>query len=156
MKLSETDIVHHIRTFSELLDSRFSIPGTKIRFGLDAIIGLIPGFGDSIGGLLSALIILQSARLGVSRIVLVRMAINVIIEVIIGAVPFIGDIFDVAWKANIRNSNLLEKYISTKSRKAPQAVVHILEAAGLLLLVVLASVLFGAAGILLLVWGIMR
>ena len=90
-----------------LLDSSLVIPGTKFSVGLDAIIGLVPVAGDLIGVLLSGYILAESARLGASRAVLLRMAFNIAVEGLLGAVPLLGDVFDAAWKANQRNVRLL-------------------------------------------------
>ena len=92
------------------LDNRFTIPGTSIRFGLDPIISLIPGAGDWLAGLISGYFILLGARADVPPAVLGRMGFNVILDVVIGSVPLLGDLFDVGWKANIRNAELLEEY----------------------------------------------
>jgi hypothetical protein len=93
------------------LDAAVRVPGTNIRFGLDAVLGLIPGAGDIAGGLLSTFIILQAARLGASGSVLARMVMNVAVDSIVGAVPILGDLFDVGWKSNMRNAELLERYV---------------------------------------------
>jgi hypothetical protein len=124
---------------ARLLDEAIRIPGTNIRIGLDALLGLLPGGGDVAGGLLSGLIILQAARAGAPTAILSRMLGNVLIDVIIGAIPVLGDLFDVAWRANSRNVRLLESWrerpVSTK-RASMLAVGVILFV--LLLLVVLA------------------
>jgi hypothetical protein len=99
-----------MRAAARLLDSQFRIPGTGIRFGLDAIIGLIPGAGDFAGAVASAWFIYEAARLGTPAPVLGRMMANVGIEALIGAVPILGDLFDVAFKANNRNLRLLERH----------------------------------------------
>jgi uncharacterized protein DUF4112 len=96
---------------SHLLDDWFRIPGTNIRFGLDGIIGLIPGFGDIAGGLASCILIVAAWVRGVPYITLTRMMVNLALDVIIGAVPLLGDVFDVAWKANRRNYALLIRHV---------------------------------------------
>lgn len=98
---------------SHLLDDFLRIPGTQIRFGLDGIIGLIPGVGDVIGAMASWIIILAAWLRGVPRITLARMLANVAIETVIGSVPVLGDAFDIAWKANRRNFALLERSVGT-------------------------------------------
>jgi hypothetical protein len=102
--------VVRIRSLARVLDTAVRIPGTDIRFGLDSIIGLIPGLGDVSGAVLSGYIVLASARLGVPPSVVSRMILNVLVDTAIGTVPVIGDVFDVAWRANIRNADLLEKH----------------------------------------------
>lgn len=97
----------HLDYIAALLDDMFRIPGTQIRFGLDALIGWIPGIGDAMTGIASFLIIFASWRRGVPSITLVRMIANVLLETAIGAIPVAGDIFHVVWKANRRNYRLL-------------------------------------------------
>ena len=98
--------------FAYWLDAGFRIPGTNLRFGLDPIIGLIPGGGDAAGAVLAAWIVIEAVRLGASRATLLRIAGNVALDAAVGAVPFIGDIFDFAWKANLRNVALLERHLA--------------------------------------------
>jgi len=95
-----------------VLDDIFRIPGTRIRFGLDAIIGLIPGIGDLFAGIASFAIVIAAWRRRVARVTLARMITNVLLETTLGAVPIVGDVFHVVWKANRRNFRLLmrEKY----------------------------------------------
>ena len=90
-----------------LLDDMWRIPGTKIRFGLDALVGWIPGIGDATAGIASCLIVFVSWLRGVPSITLVRMVANILLEATLGAIPVVGDIFHVAWKANRRNYRLL-------------------------------------------------
>lgn len=92
---------------SRLMDASFNLPGTDFKIGLDPIIGLIPGIGDSISLLISAYIVLQAHRLGASRWTLTRMVSNIVLDAAIGAVPVLGDLFDFAFKANQRNLKLL-------------------------------------------------
>ncbi len=95
---------------ANLMDTQFRIPGTDIRFGLDAIIGLIPGAGDLSTFAVSGFMILVMARNGASSYVLARMVLNVLIDTIIGSIPLIGDLFDVAFKANTRNIRLMQEH----------------------------------------------
>lgn len=97
------------RQFAELLDSKFQIPGTDIRFGIDPIIGLIPGAGDWVGGVASLYFLIWAAILEAKTSVLLRMLLNILLDVIIGSIPLLGEIFDVGWKANLRNAELLEE-----------------------------------------------
>jgi hypothetical protein len=92
---------------SHVLDDFIRIPGTSIRFGLDGIVGFIPGVGDLIGGLASCIIIVAAWVRGVSYVTVARMVANVAIEVVVGSVPVLGDMFDIAWRANRRNYALL-------------------------------------------------
>jgi hypothetical protein len=92
---------------SHLLDDFIKVPGTPIRFGLDGIVGAIPGIGDLIGGIASCIIIIAAWVRGVSYAIVLRMVANVVIEVSIGSIPILGDMFDIAWRANRRNYALL-------------------------------------------------
>ncbi len=94
---------------SHILDDFLRIPGTNIRFGLDGIVGLIPGIGDILGAMASWIIIVAAWLRGVPKVTLARMLANVAIETIIGTVPVLGDAFDIAWKANRRNFALLQR-----------------------------------------------
>ena len=97
----------HLDYIAALLDDIFRIPGTKIRFGLDALIGWVPGVGDAMTGIASFLIVLASWRRGAKAVTLARMMANVLLETAIGAIPVAGDVFHVIWKANRRNYRLL-------------------------------------------------
>ena len=132
-----------------MLDEAIRIPGTNIRIGLDALLGLLPGGGDVAGGLLSGLIILQAARDGAPATVLGRMLGNVALDVVAGAVPLLGDIFDVAWRANSRNIRLLQSWrerpLSTKRSSKVTVAVILLALVLLIALAVWGSIaLFGA------------
>ena len=105
-----------LRKLEVLLDEAFRVPGTQIRFGIDGIIGLVPGLGDVLAGLLSAVIPLAAWTRGVPYITLVRMATNVGIGVLVGSIPFFGDIFDIAWKPNRRNYRLLQRHLGEPRR----------------------------------------
>ena len=94
-----------------LLDEAFLIPGTGVRFGLDGIIGLVPGLGDIVAGLLSLIIPVAAWMRGVPYVTLARMVTNVGIGVLVGSIPLLGDIFDIAWKANRRNYRLLQLHV---------------------------------------------
>jgi hypothetical protein len=105
-----------LRWLEILLDEAFRVPGTQIRFGLDGIIGLVPGLGDVLAGLLSLLIPLAAWVRGVPYITLVRMLINVSIGLLVGTIPVFGDAFDIFWKANRRNYQLLTRSIAEPHR----------------------------------------
>ena len=102
--------LHPLLKLSRLLDSQFRIPGTQFRFGLDALIGLIPGAGDLTTFALSSYMIMVMARNGASGHVLARMVLNVLVDALVGAIPFVGDLFDFAFKANMRNMRLMQQY----------------------------------------------
>jgi len=107
---SRRERIEHLDRLATLLDTAFVIPGTNIRFGADALIGLAPGIGDSVTTALAAYIVYEAHRLGVSRRVLIRMIGNVAIDGIVGAVPVFGDLFDVAFRANRRNVRILREH----------------------------------------------
>jgi hypothetical protein len=98
------------------LDDRFVLPGTRIHFGLDALIGWIPGIGDALAALASLFIVWAGWKRGASRITLIRMLLNLLLENTLGAIPVIGDFAHVAWKANRRNYNLLIRDQQPRSR----------------------------------------
>jgi hypothetical protein len=99
-----------LRRWAVLLDSAFRLPGTNIRFGVDAIIGLIPGLGDISTPAFASLILLQAVRMRLPVVVQARMVLNAAIDMLMGLVPLLGDLADVAWKANLRNLALLERH----------------------------------------------
>lgn len=99
-----------LQRYATVLDKAFRIPGTKIRFGLDPIIGLVPVLGDMASPVFAGLLVLEGARLGIPKIVLMRMVVNALIDAVIGAIPFAGAVADVFIKANTRNMALLERH----------------------------------------------
>jgi hypothetical protein len=128
-----------------LLDEAFRIPGTGIRFGIDGIIGLVPGLGDVLAGLLSLVIPLAAWIRGVPYVTLVRMAANLGIGVLVGSVPLFGDIFDIAWKANRRNYLLLCLHLEAPRR-------HTVRDWGFLLLLAAVLAFIFAIPVALIVW----
>ena len=104
------DLDPFIKLVSRVLDTFFVIPGTRIRFGIEPIIGLIPIFGDQVTLLISASLLYRSVRHRLPKIALVRMALNIFINAIVGMVPFFGDIFVLWYKPNIRNYHILRRY----------------------------------------------
>lgn len=103
-----------IRRVVRLLDGRWGIPFTRYRFGLDSVIGLIPGAGDVVTTAVAAWVIKEAAKLGLPRHVVARMVANVLIDFVIGSVPVLGDVADVFFKANLRNLDLLERHLSKR------------------------------------------
>lgn len=99
-----------INTLAKLMDSQFRIPGTEYRFGLDSVIGLIPGVGDLSTFAVSGYMLTLMAKNGASGFVMARMILNILIDAIIGSIPLIGDIFDLGFKANIRNMKLMQEH----------------------------------------------
>ena len=98
------------RLIALILDDLIPIPGTKYRIGLDPIIGLIPGFGDASATAFGSVILIRAMQVGVPRVVLVRMAVNMLINGLVGAFPGVGDVFSAWFKSNRRNHQLLEKH----------------------------------------------
>lgn len=136
--LDKISTVRKLRQFSNLLDNAIRIPGTSIGIGLDPILGLIPGGGDILGGIFSAYIVFQAFKLGLPRETLIQMVSNIALEAITGTVPVVGDIFDVAWKANVKNVALLEAHINSPvvgQKVSPWFIALLL--GGLLLLILL-------------------
>jgi hypothetical protein len=138
-----------VRALAKIMDTAFVIPGTDIRFGLDTVIGLIPGIGDAISSAVGGYIVLVAAHLGVSKVVLARMTANLIADALIGVVPIIGDAADVAFKANKMNVELLERAL-TEPRAARRSSLWLLLGLGLVLLAV------AAGGVALTVWVVSR
>ena len=99
-----------LRRFAVWLDAGIAVPGTSIRVGLDPLLGLVPGLGDAAGALLAAWILVEAIRMGASRATLARIASNIAVDALVGAVPVFGDVFDVVWKANLKNVALLERH----------------------------------------------
>ncbi len=103
--------IENLEVLADWLDTKFVIPGTKIRFGVDGILGLIPGLGDTITALATVYIIGSASQLGLPRHLLMLMAWNGFIDWLAGLIPFIGDIFDIGFKANRRNVDLIRNYL---------------------------------------------
>jgi hypothetical protein len=99
-----------LRRIQAALDSAFRVPGTGIRFGWDPILGLVPGLGDFVTAAFALTVLIHANRVRVPRIVQLRMALNTLVDLAIGALPFVGDVGDVFWKANARNFALLERH----------------------------------------------
>lgn len=97
-----------LRAWADLLDSRFRIPGTNVRFGIDPLLSLIPGLGDLASPAFAVALLVQGIAQGVPKIILVRMVGNALLDAIVGAVPVVGTVADVFWRANTRNLALLE------------------------------------------------
>lgn len=103
--------VARIEAVARLMDDLFVIPGTKVRVGLDSVVGLVPVVGDLIGKVISSYLIWEARRLGVSRLTMARMIGNSTLDAIVGIIPFAGDAFDVAFRANLKNLALLKRHL---------------------------------------------
>jgi hypothetical protein len=130
-----------------LLDNAIPIPGTRYRVGLDPILGLIPGVGDAVGTAMAGYIVVEAARFGVPRSVLLRMLVNIGIDTALGAVPAVGDVFDFVWKADAKNLALLHEHLGqpVRTRRTSRRVLAVvvvaiaLLAVGAIALIVLIS-----------------
>ncbi|MDD9902470.1 MAG: DUF4112 domain-containing protein [Rhodospirillaceae bacterium] len=103
--------IRRLEAIADWLDSKFVIPGTKLRFGLDFVLGILPGVGDGVAAVPAAYLILEAQRLGAPPALLMRMGFNVLLDLAIGAIPLVGDLFDFGFKANRRNIALLKQYL---------------------------------------------
>lgn len=104
-------ILARVERLARLLDTAYGIPGTKIRFGLDPLLGLLPVVGDLGGAALSAYLIYQARRLKLPKSAIARMIGNVAVEAALGAIPLAGDMFDLFWRANIRNARIMRRHM---------------------------------------------
>jgi hypothetical protein len=103
----DRDTAVRIARVARMLDAQFTVPGTGIRLGIDGLIGIIPGIGDALGLILSGYIYSEALRAGVRKRTLAAMGINTLLDTAIGAIPVLGDIFDIAYKSNMRNARLI-------------------------------------------------
>ena len=110
---SQAASLRRLRRISHLLDNAIPIPGTKYRIGLDPILGLIPGGGDLISSIFAGYVVFKSAQMGVPQETLVKMAANIVFDTVAGTVPVAGDLLDVAWKANVKNIELLDAHLGS-------------------------------------------
>ncbi|HYC92624.1 MAG TPA: DUF4112 domain-containing protein [Thermoanaerobaculia bacterium] len=140
-----------LRRFAYYMDEAFTVPGTSIKVGIDALLGLIPGVGDVIGGVLSSWIVIGALRHRVPARIIARMVLNIAIDLLFGAVPVAGDVFDFLYEENVKNMRLLEKH--RDRRRPPRSFAAIaFTAACIVFLIVAMSVLFVAGVIALLFW----
>lgn len=121
-----------LRRLAWWLDEGIRVPGTGIRFGLDPILGLVPGLGDVAGALLGGAILMEGYRRRMPGTTLLRMAANVILDATAGTVPLLGDLFDFVWKSNRRNLDLLERHSFTPSKAARTDRLWVMTVFGLL------------------------
>ena len=126
-----------LRKWATLLDAAFQVPGTTFRFGLDAIIGLIPGAGDIGTAFFSVMILLHAVRLKIPKVVIGRMLLNTALDMVAGTVPLVGDLFDAGYKANLRNMALLERHANRSVPPDRSDYIFVSIALGILLLITL-------------------
>lgn len=146
-RIAVTTADEHLDHIASVLDDMFRVPGTRIRFGLDFLIGWIPGIGDAAVGIASLVIIIAAWRRGAALVTLSRMVINVVLETVLGAIPVVGDAFHVVWKANRRNYRL---FMREKSRVPGQS--HAWRDALFLSFLALAGMCLAIAPIALIAW----
>ena len=140
-----------LRKFSILMDEAVGIPGTSFRFGLDPLLGLIPGFGDVISAILSAWIVVGALRHRVPMAKILRMVFNILADLIIGEIPFIGDLFDFAFEENVMNMRILMQH--RDRQLPPRSFAQVGFVAGLVVLIILlAGILSIGAFVALLFW----
>ena len=132
-------VVQRLQRLARLWDAAIRVPG-GITIGLDPLVGLVPGVGDAVGALVSGYIVLEAARLGVPAVTLLRMLLNIAIDALVGSIPVAGDLFDFAWKSNLRNVALIEHHFAD-----PHGAVR--ASRSWLILVIVALVLLAALGI---------
>ena len=110
-----------IDRLAKFLDSEFRLPGTQLRFGMDGVIGLIPGIGDAITGGLGLYIVARAHREGAPKLMLLKMLWNLAVDTVLGAIPLVGDIFDFAHRANLKNAQLLQKHLDKRHLRQNEA-----------------------------------
>ena len=141
--------VNRLRRLSHLLDNAIPVPGTSYRIGLDPILGLLPGGGDTVTGAMGAYIIIEAARMGLPRKVIWEMVGNIIFDSVVGVVPVLGDLFDVTWKANVRNIQLLEKHLQLTPENRKSDLLFVI---GLTLLLIVIVLGFASLTVFLISW----
>ena len=112
---SRRERIARLDALATLLDTAFVVPGTNVRFGLDGLLGLVPGIGDIVTTVMSLYIVHEARELGAPGHIIVRMMGNVALDGIVGAVPLVGDLFDVMWRANRRNMRLLQDWLAREA-----------------------------------------
>lgn len=134
---TKTLALERLRKISNLLDNAIAIPGTGYRVGIDPLLGLLPGGGDTLTGFFSAYIVWEAAQLGLPRETLIRMVWNIVFDTLVGFIPVLGDFFDVAWKANVKNLSLIDSHLASPvpSKKVDRIFI-ILLLSGLILFII--------------------
>ena len=138
---SEVEIEKGLDDLSRYLDGLFRVPGTGWRFGLDAIIGLIPNVGDTLTSLASFYILFAGVRYGVPKITLLRMAFNIGLDYLVGSIPVVGDAFDFFWKSNQKNMDLIRSRATGKGEGRTSDYIFIFGLIGLLILLLVGSII---------------
>ena len=136
-------MLRELRAWADLLDSRFRIPGTQIRFGLDPILSLIPGIGELTSPAFTVLLLVQGLRQRVPKVVLFRMVVNALLDALIGAIPVVGNVGDIFWRANTVNLALLERHAQPGRAPTPGDYAFVWAMAAILGLLVAIPVIIG-------------
>jgi hypothetical protein len=143
-----------LRRFAYLMDEAVASPGTRRRVGIDAALGLIPGVGDAIGGLMSAWIVIAALRHRVPALKVWRMLFNIVLDVTIGAIPILGDAFDFLWEENVMNLGILLRHRDATQR--PRTTGQIIGKATLILAIILLFAIAAVVGVIVLAIGLIR
>jgi hypothetical protein len=129
------------RWLALIMDDFLRFPGTKFRFGLDPIIGLLPGIGDTASAIVSAVALVQAARYGVPKILLARMSMNILINELVGIIPGLGDAFSFWFKSNVRNYELLKRYSAAPARSRRGDWIFVIAVLSFLFVIVCAGLI---------------
>ena len=132
-----------LRGWADLLDSRFRVPGTQIRFGIDPLLSLIPGLGELVSPIFAIVLIAQGLGQGVPKVVVGRMVINALVDACLGAVPIAGNVADIFWRANNENLALLERYAQPGHKPTPSDYAFVFAIAAVLGLLVAVPMFIG-------------
>jgi hypothetical protein len=144
LTLAQQQRIQRVRQLARLLDEAILIPGINKRIGLDPIIGLIPGGGDTITMLISGYIVVEAALLGLPKATLLQMVGNIVIDAVAGTVPVVGDLFDVVSKANTRNIKLLDVHLAEPNFRAKSDKLLVIFTVAILAIVIISFGLFAA------------
>lgn len=129
------------RWLALIMDDFLRFPGTKLRVGLDPIIGLLPGIGDVASAIISAVVLVHAARYGLPKILLTRMAMNILINELVGIIPGLGDAFSFWFKSNVRNFELLQRYSATPAQSRKGDWIFVIAVISLLFVIVCAGLI---------------
>src|SRR6478672_3355433 len=145
----QVEVEKSLDDLARYLDGLFRIPGTNWRFGLDALIGLVPNVGDTLTSFVSFYILFAGVRYGVPKITLLRMAFNIAVDYLVGSIPFIGDTFDFVWKSNQQNMNLIRTRASGHGKGKTSDYVFVFGLIFLLIAILVGSIIVSG---LILIW----
>ena len=139
-KRRRTQLDPLFRWLALIMDEFLRLPGTRFRFGLDPLLGLVPGIGDTASAVVSAFALLQAARCGMPKIVLARMALNILVNELVGIIPGVGDAFSFWFKSNARNYRILQEHTTGRGKARPSDWVFVIAVLFLLFLIVCAGI----------------